>query len=98
MFVFGKDIAENYLSKHEIIRPSYLKWIDTVELATFKTHNELKSLYPKADYVGNGRYVFDLKGNTYRMIVLVAFVGQTMFIRWIGSHAEYDKIKDCSII
>ena len=39
--------------------------------------------YPKADYVGNGRYVFNLKGNDYRMIVLTAFVGQTLFIRWI---------------
>jgi mRNA interferase HigB len=98
MFVFGKDIAEKYLDKHEILRPSYLKWIDTVEAATFNTHNELKALYPKADYVGNERYIFDLKGNDYRMIVLTAFVGQTMFIRWIGTHAEYSKLKDCSII
>ena len=98
MFVFGKDIAEKYLSKHEVLRSSYLRWIDTVEAVTFNTHNELKALYPKADYVGNGRYVFDLKGNDYRMIVLTMFVGQTLFIRWIGTHAEYDKLKDCSII
>ena len=49
MFVFGKDIAEKYLSKHEILRPAYLKWIDTVEATTFSTHNELKALFPKAD-------------------------------------------------
>ena len=98
MFVFGKDIAEEYLAKHEILRPAYLKWIDTVEAATFNNHNELKSLYPKADYVGNERYVFNLKGNNYRLIVLTAFVGKTMFIRWIGTHTEYSKLKDCSII
>ena len=98
MFVFGKDIAENYLRKHKILRPAYLKWIDTVESVTINNHNELKVLYPKADYVGNERYVFDLKGNDYRMIILTAFVGQTMFIRWIGTHAEYNKLKDCSII
>jgi len=98
MFVFGKDIAEKYLAKHEILRPAYLKWIDTVEAATFNNHNELKALYPKTDYVGNERYVFDLKGNDYRMIVLTMFVGKTMFIRWIGTHAEYSKLKDCSII
>jgi mRNA interferase HigB len=98
MFVFGKDIAEIYLSKHEILRPSYLKWIDTVETVTIKNHNDLKALYPRVDYVGNGRYVFDLKGNNYRLIVLAAFVGQTMFIRWIGTHAEYSKLKDCSVI
>ena len=98
MFVFGKDIAEKYLVRHEILRSAYLKWIDIVEAATFNNHNELKALYPKADYVGNGRYVFDLKGNDYRMIVLTAFIGQTLFIRWIGTHAEYDKLKDCSIV
>jgi mRNA interferase HigB len=98
MFVFGKDIAEKYLEKHEILRPAYLRWIDTVEESTFCNHNELKALYPRADYIGNERYVFDLKGNDFRMIVLTAFVGQTMFIRWIGTHAEYSKIKDCSII
>jgi len=97
MFVFGKDIAEEYLARHEILRPAYLKWIDTVEATTFSNHNELKALYPKADYVGNERYVFNLKGNDYRMIVLTAFVGKMMFIRWIGTHAEYDKLKDCSI-
>ena len=98
MFVFGKDIAEKYLSKHEILRPAYLKWIDTIESSTFNNHNELKAFYPKADYVGNERCVFDLKGNDYRMIVLAAFVGQTMFIRWVGTHSEYNKLKDCSII
>ena len=98
MLVFGKDIAEDFLSKHEILRLSYLKWIDTVEAMTFNNHNELKAIYPNADYVGNGRYVFDLKGNNYRLIVLTVFVGQTMFIRWIGTHAEYSKLKDCSII
>ena len=59
MFVFGKDIVEKYLVRHEILRSAYLKWIDTVEAATFNNHNELKALYPKADYVGNVRYVFD---------------------------------------
>jgi mRNA interferase HigB len=98
MFVFGKDIAEEYLEKHEILRSAYLRWVDIVEKLTFNSHNELKEIFPKVSYVGNGRYVFDLKGNDYRMIVLTAFVGQTLFIRWIGSHAEYDKIKDCSII
>ena len=69
-----------------------------METSDFNNHNELKAIYPKADYVGNERYVFNLKGNDYRMIVVVAFVGKTVFIRWVGTHAEYDKLNNCSII
>ena len=98
MFVFGKEIAEKYLERHEVLRSAYLRWVDIVEKTTFNSHNEMKILFPRADYVGNGRYVFDLKGNDFRIIVLTAFIGQTVFIRWIGTHAEYDKLKDCSII
>ena len=98
MFLYGKDIVEKYLTKHEILRSAYLKWVDTIEAATFCNHSELKTIYPQADYIGNERYVFNLKGNNYRMIVITIFVGQTMLIRWIGSHAEYNKLKDCSII
>ena len=98
MFVFGKDIVEKYLVKHERLRYAYLKWIDTVEAVKFSNHNELKALFPTADYVGNKRYVFNLKGNDYRMTVLVVFVGKTMIIRWVGTHAEYDKLSDCSLI
>ena len=59
MFVFGKDIAEKYLLKHEILRSPYLKWIDTIEMSIISNHNDLKALYPRADYVGNERYVFE---------------------------------------
>ena len=69
-----------------------------MEMSDFSNHNELKAIYPKADYVGNERYVFNLKGNDYRMIVVVVFVGKTVFIRWVGTHAEYDKLNNCSII
>ncbi len=98
MIIFGKEFVEEYLSRHSNLRTSYLKWIDTIEAATFKNHNELKAVFPKADYVGNERYVFDLKGNHYRLIVVAVFVNDMMFIRWVGTHAEYDKIKDCSVI
>ena len=45
-------------------------------------------------FVGNGRYVFNIKGNTYRLVVLVIFVNGTMQVKFCGTHAEYDKIKN----
>jgi mRNA interferase HigB len=67
-------------------------WFKKVEQAKWKNLNELKSDFPAADYVGNNRVVFDIKGNNYRIIVLVFFSGQKMFIRFIGTHKEYDKV------
>jgi mRNA interferase HigB len=65
-----------------------------MENATFKTHNELKLLYPNADYIGNSRYVFNIKGNDYRLVTLILFAAGLITICFIGTHAEYDKI-DC---
>ena len=58
---------------------------------------ELKSVYPRTDYVGNDRYVFNIKGNKYRIVALILFQVQTVYIRFVGTHEEYDKI-DCSTI
>lgn len=67
-------------------------WFKKVEQARWRSISELKAEFPFADYVGNNRVVFDIKGNKYRIIVLVFFKGQKMFIRFVGTHADYDKI------
>jgi Uncharacterized protein conserved in bacteria len=46
------------------------------------------------DAVGNQRYVFNIKGNDYRLIVLILFTPKTIYIRFVGTHKEYDAIKD----
>lgn len=51
-------------------------------------------MFNTVDYVGNDRYVFNIKGNDYRLIVVIRFVKGRVFIRFIGTHAEYDKITD----
>jgi mRNA interferase HigB len=48
--------------------------------------------FNSADFVGNNRIVFNIKGNEFRLIVLVLFKVRTVFILWFGTHAEYDKI------
>ena len=66
-----------------------------------KEESKLKFLQIKmkyaTDYVGNQHYIFNIKGNNYRLVVVVKFTIGYVFIRWIGTHKEYDKI-DCSTI
>ena len=55
---------------------------------------QAKAAFNSVDSVGNQRYVFNIKGNDYRMVVVIKFTPQNVLIRFIGTHAEYDKIKD----
>jgi len=73
------------------------RWVEAVKAATWRHHSDLKQLFPQADYVGNSRYVFNLKGNDYRLVAVVVFFAGTLQVRFIGAHAKYDRI-DCSTI
>lgn len=62
-----------------------------------ENHNDLKNDYLSADYVGNNRYVFNIRGNKYRLIVLVVFFAGNVDIRFVGTHADYDSIDEKKI-
>lgn len=72
-------------------------WYATVKKAQWKNPAELKVVYPKTDYVGNDRYIFNIKGNKYRIVAIILFQIRTIYIRFVGTHGEYNKI-DCSTI
>ena len=54
--------------------------------------SDIKKDFPATDYVGNQHYVFNIKGNKYRLVVVVKFTIGHIFIRFVGTHADYDKI------
>lgn len=58
---------------------------------------DIKQTFNSVDSVGNNRFVFNIKGNDYRLVVIIIFSSQKVYIRFIGNHKEYDKI-DCSNI
>ncbi len=67
-------------------------WYDEVKKAKWKTFNDIKKDFPTASIVGNGRIVFNIKGNHYRLIAKFEFRLDKVFIRFIGTHKQYDKI------
>ncbi|EPU4312169.1 type II toxin-antitoxin system HigB family toxin [Mixta calida] len=67
-------------------------WIDEVKKAQWKTPQDIKDKYRSADFLSNNRVVFNIKGNDYRLIVAVAYRFQAVYIKFVGTHAEYDKI------
>lgn len=94
MRITNRGLLLAFVKKHSNTVNAVNKWIELIESNEFTNHNDLKILFPSADYVGNNRYVFNIKGNKYRFIVMVVFVNGLMEIKFCGTHAEYDKIKN----
>lgn len=67
-------------------------WIEEVSNSSWETAAELKEKYRQASILNSKRVVFNIRGNSYRLIVDVEYRLGIVFIVWIGSHAEYDKL------
>lgn len=94
MRLTGSEKLDALCRRHADAKPAIEKWVKAVKAAQWKSHADLKNDFLSADFVGNDRYVFNIKGNKYRLVVAVVFIRGNMFIRFAGTHAEYDKIKD----
>jgi mRNA interferase HigB len=67
-------------------------WYHDAKAAGWKNSNELKQPYKNASIIGDGRIVFNIKGNDYRLVVAIDYEFQVIFIRFIGTHRQYDII------
>lgn len=92
------EMIFNFCKKHPESRKALNRWAEIVENAEWKSHNDLKGDFLSADYVGNNRYVFNISGNKFRLVAVVVFFDGRAIIRFIGTHSEYDKIKDIKSI
>ena len=82
---------------HSDSRVALERWYQIAEDAKWKNFSDIRVDFPDADYVGNQHYVFNIRGNNYRLVVVIKFTIGRLFIRFVGTHKEYDKI-DCSTI
>ena len=73
------------------------RWYDVAQNADWRNFADIKRDFPATDFVGNQRYVFNIRGNNYRLVVVIQFTISRIYVRFVGTHKEYDKI-DCSTI
>lgn len=67
-------------------------WRRLMEASDFAGPNELKRVFGKASILKSGKVVFDIGGNKYRLVVWIAYRVRTVFVKWIGTHEDYDKL------
>jgi mRNA interferase HigB len=90
--VIAKRTLRDFWVKHADSEQQLTSWYRETEKAEWNSINELKTEYPNASILKGNRIVFNIKGNNYRLIVKFNFEFQICWIRFIGTHAEYDKI------
>ncbi|MEC9462149.1 MAG: type II toxin-antitoxin system HigB family toxin [Pseudomonadota bacterium] len=73
-------------------RAALLEWHTVVEAARWNNFADVKATFNSADYVSDGKIVFDVGGNKFRVVALVGFRTKRVFILFVGTHQEYDKI------
>ncbi|MDR3285580.1 MAG: type II toxin-antitoxin system HigB family toxin [Holosporales bacterium] len=97
MRIIAHRTIVEYIKQQPLAKTALESWYKTAKAAQWKNLHDIKSTFNNVDFVGNQRYVFNIKGNDYRLAVKILFVQKIIYIRFIGTHKEYDKI-DCSTI
>lgn len=93
MRVIAKRTLREFYESHPDARGPLLAWHDTLVKADWKSWTDMKARFRSADSVGNDRYIFNIKGNKYRLVAKIDFPHGLVFIRFIGTHGKYDSIE-----
>lgn len=97
MRIIARRTLREFYAVHADARSALEAWFHEAAAATWAAPQDIKNHYPSADFLPGHRVVFNIKGNTYRLIVRIHYRTGIIFIRFVGTHAEYDKIDATTI-
>jgi mRNA interferase HigB len=97
MKVIAIGTLRAFWERHADAEQPLKAWYDEAKAASWSGPKDIKNLYASASFVGKNRVVFNIKGNSYRLIVAVAYRFQVVYIKFIGTHAEYDKVDAATV-
>ena len=92
MRIISGEMLKDFGRRHADARGPLLAWFREVEKEDWDSPIKVRDRYPRASIVGKDRVVFRIKGNAYRLIVRINYPYRAVAIRFIGAHAEYDRI------
>ncbi len=92
MRVVAKKILREFWGKYTDSEEPLKTWYKEASKANWNSPNDIKAEYAKASILKSGRAVFNICGNKYRLVVEINYLRRWVFIRFIGTHKEYDKI------
>ena len=92
MRVIAKRALRDFWARHPDAREPQLAWYRQAKKEDWATPSRVLAKYPTASLVGSDRVVFRIKGNRYRLVTHFVYRHRTVFIRFVGTHAQYDRI------
>ena len=90
MKIVGRDKLDAYCNQHAAARRSIESWLAEAESAHWATPQQIKDRYASASFLGGNIVIFNIKGNEYRLEVIVAYRTSVVVVEWVGTHTEYD--------
>ncbi len=97
MRVIAKSALRSFWEKHKDAENTLKGWYEEAARATWKTPSDIKAAYATASFLSHNRVVFNIRGNHYRLVVHVRYDIERVYIRFVGTHADYDRIAALTI-
>ena len=92
MVIISKAAINEFIAKDSKAGDALMSWYIKTKNANWANFPEMKTTFNSVDAVGNDLYIFNIKGKQYRLIVRIFFKIRTIYIKFIGTHSQYDKI------
>ena len=90
--MIARSTLRDFWNRHPDTRGPLLTWYSQAERAVWDSPSKVKATYGSASFVGPDRVVFRIKGNKYRLVVRVEYQRGFVYVRFVGTHAQYDRI------
>jgi mRNA interferase HigB len=97
MRIIARSTLREFWLKHSDAEQPLKAWFEDASRSSWQSPSDIKEIYANASIIANNRVIFNIKGNSYRLVVHVRYDLGIVFIRFIGTHSDYDKIDSTTI-
>ena len=94
MRIFTEQAIKEYAERHPESKVALQDWVQKVKKSEWSCFADVKKTFNSVDNVGNQRFALKVKGNDFRLVAVIKFTIRFVYVRFIGTHKEYDRI-DC---
>ena len=97
MRVLSRSTLQAFWERHPDAEQALRDWYQVAEKADWSSPDQVKQRYPDASIISDNRVVFNIRGNTYRLVTRMSYPYRRVYIRFVGTHAEYDRINAAEV-